>query len=214
MQSAEARKSADAVGLTSSKSSGCANIRWLSFANDAAERAAPAEGTPAGAFLRHCGYAEPIPNTLRGYYKPPALIAIFGEVAEIETGALQGPPENVHAIQLISLNEDGSPAPKPRAVFGDALGWPIWLAPIGDSLGLIIAEKVEDALLASQATGLGAIAAGYADNMPAIVDSLPACIESATILPGDGADSAAAAEELARRLAERRIEARLADRCA
>jgi hypothetical protein len=52
---------------------------------------------------------------------------------------------------------------------------------------MVIAEGIEDALSAHEATGLGAWAAGSASFMPALAEAIPSYIESLTILVDDNA---------------------------
>jgi hypothetical protein len=50
---------------------------------------------------------------------------------------------------------------------------------------MVVAEGIEDALSAHEATGLGAWAAGSASFMTALAETVPAHIESLTILVDD-----------------------------
>ena len=72
-------------------------------------------------------------------------------------------------VHLIKLKPDGSDRlrddPKCKITIGKGVTAAITLAPPNDLLGLVIAEGVEDALTAHEATGLGAWAAGGAWRM-------------------------------------------------
>lgn len=83
------------------------------------------------------------------------------------------------------------------------------LAPPNDLLGLVIAEGIEDALSAHEATGLGAWAAGCASRLAALANVLPGWINCTTILADDDPDGRRHATELAERIRARGIEARL-----
>jgi hypothetical protein len=76
---------------------------------------------------------------------------------------------------------------RPIVGIGRPSGCPIALAPPNDLLGLVIAEGIEDALSAREATGLGAWAAGSASFMPALAATIPSYIESLSILVDDNA---------------------------
>jgi putative DNA primase/helicase len=105
------------------------------------------------------------------------------ESGEIEPGVLAGPP-NVEAVHLTLLRGDGSgkaEVERPKLFVGSPGNLPIVLAPPNDLLALAITEGIEDGLTAHQVTGLGAWAAGSAGRMPAIAETLPGYIESATI---------------------------------
>jgi hypothetical protein len=78
-----------------------------------------------------------------------------------------------------------------------------------DGLGLIVAERIEDAQIASTVMGLEAWAIGDAATMATLASSVPAWAESVTIIPSPSAASAAAARQLAASLTERGIEVRI-----
>jgi putative DNA primase/helicase len=159
--------------------------------------------TLAERYLRQTrGIAGPLPCTL-GFlaaYKdhPPALIAAYGLPIEPEPSLLELPLDAVQGVQLISLTADARKAGKPITI-GRCLGAPIVLAPMGDNLGLAIAEGIEDAASIAEATGLGAWAAGGASRLAALADSVPAYTDCISILQDDdpagqqGVDGLAAA---------------------
>ncbi len=130
----------------------------------------------------------PFPSTLgflRAYKDhPPALIAAYGLPIEPEPGVLELPIEAVLGVQLISLTDDARKLGKAKTI-GRCPGVPIVLATMGDSLGLAIAEGVEDALSIAEATGLGAWAAGGASRFPALADAVPTYADIITILQDD-----------------------------
>jgi Toprim domain len=153
------------------------------------------------------------------------MIAAFGPAHELDTGIIGIGEQNITGVHLTRLLPDGSG----KAVFEDAdevtkimigysAGSPIVLAPPNDALGVVIAEGIEDALSAHEATGLGAWAAGSASRMPALAGILPDFIEVVTVLVDDDQDGRRHAAELGRRLRARGTETRLivpgATRCA
>ena len=93
-----------------------------------------------------------------------------------------------------------------KLMLGSSAGLPIVLAPPNDGLGLVIAEGIEDALSAHQATGLGAWAAGSATRLPALADHVPEYIVCVTVLVDDDEAGRINAGELVERLAARGIE--------
>jgi hypothetical protein len=134
------------------------------------------------------GLTGPFSATLGflGAYRdhPPALIAAYGLPIEPEPGVLELPIEAVQGVQLISLTPDARKLGKAKTI-GRCPGVPIVLAPMGDNLGLAIAEGVEDALSIAEATGLGAWAAGGASRFPALADAVPDYSDCITILQDD-----------------------------
>jgi CHC2 zinc finger/Toprim domain len=154
-------------------------------------RSLPAEATIVETYLRARGYRGLIPATIRylprnGAY-PPALIAAYGIATEKEPGVLTITDEAVAGVHLIKLLPDGSDRlrdddVKHKITIGLGITAPVVLAPPNDGLGLCIAEGIEDALIAHQATGLGAWAACSAGRLPKLADHIPNCIECVTIL--------------------------------
>jgi hypothetical protein len=160
-------------------------------------------------------YTGPLPPTL-GFLPatdiyPPAMIAAFGMARETEPGRLVIDDAAVTGIHLTKLKPDGSgkagiEGEPDKVTIGQGNSSPIWLAPVNDGLGLVIAEGIEDALSAHQATGLGAWAAGTAGRLPAMADFVPDYIESVTVMVDDDENGRKNSNELAQRLAERGIE--------
>jgi hypothetical protein len=91
-------------------------------------------------------------------------------------------------------------------MIGHSTGSPIVLAPPNDLLGLAIAEGIEDALSAHEATGVGAWAAGCASRLPKLDKAVPQYIDAISILAHDDLDGRRYAAELHRRLQTRSIE--------
>ena len=92
-----------------------------------------------------------------------------------------------------------------KIMIGSPKGSPIVLAPPNDLLAMCIAEGIEDALSAHEATGLGAWAAGSASLMPALADAVPGYIDCVSILAHRDPAGIKGANELATRLSARGI---------
>ena len=116
-------------------------------------------------------------------------------------------------MHLTRLLPDGSgKAGEPsKIMIGRSSRVQIVLSPPNDSLGLVIAEGIEDALSAFQATGLGAWAAGSASRLPALADKVPPYMDCVTVVvdPDDAGRKFAA--ELAGRLLARGIYTELSE---
>jgi hypothetical protein len=171
----------------------------------------PIRGTIAETYLRQArGYRGPLPATL-GYLAPrgehgPAMIAAFGLATEPEPAELAIAGDDIRGIHITRLKPDGSGkagSERDKIMLAASIGWPIVLAPPNDLLGLAIAEGIEDALSAHQATGLGAWAAGSASRLPALADVVPWYIEAITIFRDDDEAGRRHADELADRLIAR-----------
>jgi hypothetical protein len=195
-QEAKARERAAAI-----KRLGIARWLWT--------RRQPLIGTAAERYLRDTrGYGGPIPATL-GFLPAlrehsAAMIATFGFPAELEPGRLAIALNDVMGVHITKLKADGSGkagTDRDKIMIGRSLGSPIVLAPANDLLGMTIAEGIEDALSAYEATGLGAWAAGSASRMPAIAGAVPRWIDCVSIVADDDANGRRQAVELARRLA-------------
>ena len=178
------------------------------------QRSLPAGSTIVETYLHARGYHGPIPATLRylpasGIY-PPALIAAYGIATEPEPGALAIADDAVVGVHLIKLKPDGNDRlrddPKCKITIGKDITVPIVLATPNDGLALDIAEGIEDALNAHQATGRGSWAAGGATRLPGLADFIPGYIESVTILVDDNEAGRRNSFELARRAHARRFE--------
>jgi hypothetical protein len=170
-----------------------------------------AEGTVVQTYAGFRGIEVTLPETIR-YLPPdrrnpyPAMITPFGLSDEPVPGVLLIPAGAVRGVHITHLRADGrgkAPIDPPKRMIGRSQGWPIVLAPLNDGLGLAIAEGIEDALSLHQATGLGAWAAGAAGRLPALVDKVPAYVESVTLATDDDPAGQSGCAELAKRLADR-----------
>ena len=158
-------------------------------------------------------YAGPQPPTI-GFLPatemyPPAMIAAFGIARETEPGRLVIDDAAVTGIHITKLKPDGSGKAETEAdklTIGVGNSSPIWLAPINDGLGLVIAEGIEDALSAHQATGLGAWAAGTAGRLPAMAEWVPPYVETVTVLVDADDNGEKGSTELATALVARGFE--------
>jgi hypothetical protein len=181
----------------------------------------PIAGTIAETYLRSArAYGGPMQPTLgflptNGTY-PAALIAAYGIPTEPEPGVLSVADEAVVGVHLIKLRPDGSDRlrdnPNCKITIGRGSIGPIVLAPPNELLALVIAEGVEDALTAHEATGLAAWAAGGASRMPTLAGLIPSYIECVTILVDDDDAGRVNSHKLADRLRDRDIEVRLTSR--
>jgi Toprim domain len=182
----------------------------------------PLKGSIAEIYLRECrGYRGPLPPTLgflpaRDDY-PPAMIAAFGMARETDPSVLVIGNDDVTGVHITRLKPDGSDKAEingesAKLTIGLDNRCPICLAAVNDGLGLVIAEGIEDALSAHEATGLGAWAAGTANRLPAMAEYVPDYVECVTILVDADADHAGEkySTELGRLLVARNIEVRLA----
>jgi Toprim domain len=178
----------------------------------------PIAGSVAERYLQEArGITSSLPPTLSFLpsrdQHPSAMIAAYAMPEEIESGIL-GHPRNVAAVHITRLVPDDSDrerGDKAEIPIGRPLGRPIALAPANDLLGMVIAEGIEDALSASEATRLGAWAAGSASFMAAFANVVPSCIESLTVLVDSNAAGRKNSNALRKRLVagRGRIEIRL-----
>jgi hypothetical protein len=177
----------------------------------------PLAGSIAERYLREArGYMGPLPATLgflaaRGDHGP-AMIATFGLASEPEPGRLAIAASAVRGVHITRLAPDGSGkagTSTDKIMIGISAGSPIVLAPANDLLGLAVAEGIEDALSVHAATGLGAWAAGAASRLPALAHTIPAYIESVTILVDDDDAGRRHAGELGVRLQDRGLDVHL-----
>jgi hypothetical protein len=185
--------------------------RWLW------SRRKPIGGTVAEVYLRQSrGCTGQIPATL-GYLPPrgeygPAMIAAFGLAYEPELGVLAINTNAVRGVHVTRLAPEGTSkagTDVDKIMIGMSTGSPIVVASPNDLLGLAIAEGIEDALSAHEATGLGAWAAGSASRLPALADAVPGYIEAVTLLVDDDNDGRRHAGALRERLIVRGKEVRL-----
>lgn len=157
------------------------------------DRAVSARRSPVEAYLASRGLMLP-PNAVLQFLPPakpnhhPAMICLAGLPVEIGPGRLHMPAENIRGAHLTLLKPDGSgkaDVESPKIILGLDFTEPFVVAPVGDQLGLLIAEGIEDTLSAHQRIGLGAWAAGTANRLPGLARHIPACIETVTILQDD-----------------------------
>jgi hypothetical protein len=185
-----------------------AKARWLW-----AQRQ-PIAGSIAERYLREArGITCALPPTLAFLPAnadfPPAMIAAYGMPDEPEPGVLAA-PRAVNAVHITRLMLDGSDRERgeeAKITIASPAGLPIVVAPMSDSMGLVITEGIEDALSVRAATGLGAWAAACAGFMPKLATAIErALVESVTIWAHPDTTGQNGAHELAERLAARGIE--------
>ncbi|RVC74899.1 hypothetical protein EN745_28955 [Mesorhizobium sp. M4A.F.Ca.ET.022.05.2.1] len=173
----------------------------------------PIRGTPAEFYLREARCIScPLPATLaylparEGH--PPALIAAFAVAAEPDIAA-----SAILGVHLTRLRPDGSDkAGEPaKIMIGRSKGAPIVVAPPNDLLGLVVAEGIEDALSAHQATGLGAWAAGSASRLKALGRTVPDWMDCVSVLVDNDEAGNKGATGLASALHRRGIHAELVE---
>ena len=169
----------------------------------------PIGGTLGERYLREGrGILCALPPTIR--FLPPSgrhpatILTAFGTPLESEPGVLAVECMDVPAVHRIQLNAEGSKLGK--AMLGSPAGLPLVVAPWTDSHGLVIAEGVEDALSAHQATGLAAWAGGSAPHMAKLAACVPAWTECVTIIEDDNDAGRKATRTLADALGLRGIE--------
>jgi hypothetical protein len=183
--------------------------RWLW------ERRQPLSGSIAEHYLREArGYGGALPQTI-GFLpasddRPACMISAVGTPVETEAGVV-GVGE-VAAVHLTKLAADGmakAGTAADKIMLGSPRGMPIAVAAINDGLGLVIAEGIEDALSAAEATGLGAWAAGSAPFLPYLADTVPPYVECVTCIVDDDKAGRRKSNELAQRLEDRGFEVRM-----
>jgi hypothetical protein len=174
----------------------------------------PIVGTIAETYLRGPrGYGGPLPATLRflparGDYAP-AMIGAFGMAHEVDLGVIAIAVDAIRGVHVTRLLPDGSGkagSDKDKIMVGLSAGWPLVVAPPNDLLGMAVAEGIEDALSAHEATGLGAWAVGGAKRMPALAERIPSYIDCITVFCDDDADGIRFAAGFAKICRDRGIE--------
>jgi hypothetical protein len=179
----------------------------------------PIRGSIAEVYLRDVrGYHGPLPETLgflpaHGKFKP-GMIAAFGIAEEPEPGVMEidaGTITGIHMTRLLpdGSGKDGTEENKAKIMLGSSAGQPIVLASCNDTLGLVIAEGIEDALSAHAASGRGAWAAGSASRLPKLADIVPSYIESVTVIVDDDDAGNNNAKQLVTKLYDRGFEVRV-----
>lgn len=184
-------------------------------------RSLPGRGSLAEVYLRSRGIVlDPWPATLR--FLParppdhiwPTMIAPFGMPTETAPGLLRLSDSTVVGVHLTYLRSDGggkAPIDPAKRMIGRGHNTPVVLAPMTDSLGLIIAEGIEDALSLHIETGLGVWAAGCASRMPALAEHVPAYADHVTVVADDDDAGRQGAASLRETLRTRGISAEILD---
>jgi hypothetical protein len=180
----------------------------------------PIVGSIAETYLRSArGYGGPLPATLaflpaRAEH-PPAMIAAFGLVGEIEPGVIAISDQAVTGVHLTRLRPDGfgkaafeDPDEQAKIMIGLSAGSPIVLAAPDDLCGLAITEGIEDGLSIHESTGLGVWTAGGARRMASLATVVPSYIDAVTVIADDDSDGRRGATDLAAGISARRIEVR------
>jgi hypothetical protein len=182
-------------------------------------RSLDGRGSPVATYLASRGIRlEHWPATLR--FLPasppnhlwPTMVAAYGFPTEPEPGVLAMALDDVVGVQLTYLRPDGlgkAPIEPAKRSIGRGHVAPIVLAPMNDSLGLVIAEGIEDALSVHVETGLGAWAAGGASRMPALAAVVPSHADNVTIIADDNDAGRCGARGLRERLDDRGIAAEI-----
>jgi hypothetical protein len=94
-----------------------------------------------------------------------------------------------------------------KITIGKCLGYPIVIAPMTDTLSLIVTEGIEDGLSAHQAAPeYGVWAAGAGGRMPALTERIPSYTDCVTIITDDDETGRRGAFELRQGLIDRGIE--------
>jgi hypothetical protein len=170
----------------------------------------PIQRTPAERYLREVrGISTcPLHSTLRflpasrpGYH--PALIAAYGLPREPEPARLEIGEDEVVAVQLTLLAENGlakavNEAGLSKISVGPCLGFPIAVSPsTPDRSTLAICEGIEDALSIYECTAMGAWASTGAKKLAALAPAVPQDIKTILIFADDDADGRAGAQALA-----------------
>jgi putative DNA primase/helicase len=159
----------------------------------------PADGTPVETYLGNRGI-HTLPSTLR--YLPDAKHAPTGLTFPCMLAAVTvWPSKTVHAVHRTFLTADGArkaQVSESKMMLGPCAGGAVRLAPVTNEMA--IAEGIETALAAMQATGIPTWAAMSTSGLRSVV--LPREARSVVILADNDENGAGqdAAEALARRL--------------
>jgi putative DNA primase/helicase len=156
----------------------------------------PATGTLVETYLRSRGIVMPIPATLRfhGGTKHargkfwPAMVALV-------TRGTDGAPLAIHRTFLARDGTSKAPIEPAKMMLGPCRGGAVRLGPITDQL--LVAEGIENALSAMQATGQAAWAALSASGLRAL--ELPVEARDVVVLADGDEPGEAAAHDAARR---------------
>ena len=183
----------------------------------------PARGSPAEWYFNWRGVpSEAIPSTAGfisdarrypelGFQEEqspvPCAVHPFGFPLESEPGVLFMPVSNVMGLHIMHLLPDGRGKARQKKTFGPSSGFPIVLSPPGDSLGMLIAEGIEDALSA-HGYGFELWAAGTADRLPKLAAAVPDVIEVVSVCIDDDEAGRRGSEKLKNFLLQRDFEVR------
>jgi hypothetical protein len=194
------------------KAEAAARERLLAYARDLYAGGKPAAGTIVQTYLRSRGITC-FPGTLRlvKHCDLPAMCMPFGIPAELEPGCLSIAPTQIGGVHLTFLKADGSGKAmdakgRSKIMVGRGHDFPLVLAPVNDLGGLVIAEGIEDGLMAHLTTALGAWAAGAAVRLPGVARHVPAYVEAVTLIEDDNQAGRDGCRALASALYERGIE--------
>jgi putative DNA primase/helicase len=160
----------------------------------------PSAGTLVEAYLRSRGISVPNPPTIR--YHHGLKHTATGLMLPAMVAAVQAPDRQIKGIHRTFLKVDGTdkaPVSEPRLSLGTLTGGAVRLAAADPDKPLLVAEGIETALSAMQASGLPAWAALSTSGIKSL--ELPAEITTVTIC-ADNDDNGAgikAAEAAAQR---------------
>lgn len=156
----------------------------------------PGPGTLLECYLRARGITIPVPPSLR--FHPALKHAPSGELFPAMVAGVQGPDRRIVGIHRTFLQADGkakAPVEPPKMMLGLCAGGCVRLGPVGDELH--IAEGIESALAAMQATGVPTWASLSTSGLRSLV--LPSKVRTAIILADGDRPGLAAADATARR---------------
>ncbi len=156
----------------------------------------PAAGTTVEAYLRHRGITLPVPPCLRfaaGLPHLPTGTRWPAMVARVE--AADGAFLGIHRTYLAGAGRGKAQVDPKKMMLGSVAGGAVRLAPAAD--GMVIAEGIESALSAAQASGRPAWAALSTSGLRRL--ELPAEVRAVTIVPDGDQPGRGAAMAAARR---------------
>lgn len=156
----------------------------------------PAAGTLVEGYLRARGITIPVPPSIR--FHSALRHSPSGELLPAMVAAVQGPDRRVLAVHRTYLKPDGAGkamVEKPKLMLGPCAGGCVRFGPAQDEVH--VAEGLETALAAQQATGLPTWAALSTSGLRSLL--LPPEVHSVVILADGDAPGLAAADDAARR---------------
>jgi putative DNA primase/helicase len=160
------------------------------------QSAVPADGTPVETYLRSRGLNKPPPSSLRFHaaLKHPTS-GIWPAMIALVTRGTDGAPLAIHRTFMSGDGTSKAPIEPAKMMLGPCRGGAVRLGPIGDRL--MVAEGIETALSAMQATGQAAWAALSASGLRAL--ELPVEARDVVVLADGDEPGEAAAHDAARR---------------